>query len=61
MKTKILGALLAVIVLITSIAVVIHFNRDTLFPDTQIEQPEEPGDVEQPEPGIVLDKDYIYF
>ena len=60
MKTKILGALLAVIVLITSIAVVIHFNRDTLFPDSQIEQPE-PGDVEQPEPGIVLDKDYIYF
>lgn len=61
MKAKILSVLLAVVIIFTTIALVLHFNRDTLFPDTQIEQPEEPGDVEQPEPGIVLDKDYIYF
>ncbi len=56
MKTKILSLLLAVVIIFITIAVVLHFNCDTLFPDSQIEQPEEPS-----EPGVVLDQDYIYF
>lgn len=73
MGKKIVGVLLIVLVMIGTIVTVSALNKGTLFPDsdgTQIEQPNEPGDVvpEEPgdvvspeEPGVTLDQDYIYF
>lgn len=59
MKTKILAALLIIVILSIGIFAIAINNKDKLFPEIGTEQPDDNPDI--PTNGIVLDKDYLYF